>query len=78
MAKPNYSHEKRQRDLAKKRKQEEKLQRKVGKAGGNGGPPMVDADGNVVEIAEDGSIVIVAPADPTSESDSSEEEPATP
>lgn len=30
MAKPNYAFEKRQRDLAKKRKQEEKRQRKIG------------------------------------------------
>ena len=32
MAKPNYSYEKRQRELAKKKKQEEKRQRKSGKA----------------------------------------------
>ena len=30
MAKPNYSFEKRQRELAKKRKKEEKAQRKTG------------------------------------------------
>jgi len=30
MAKPNYSYEKRQRDLAKKRKKEEKRKRKLG------------------------------------------------
>lgn len=30
MVKPNYAFEKRQRDLAKKRKQEEKRQRKAG------------------------------------------------
>ena len=30
MAKPNYSYEKRQRDLAKKRKKEEKRKRKAG------------------------------------------------
>jgi len=29
MAKPNYSYEKRQRELAKKKKKEEKLQRKA-------------------------------------------------
>jgi hypothetical protein len=32
MAKPNYAFEKRQRDLAKKRKKEEKRQKKVGAA----------------------------------------------
>ncbi|MCC6131144.1 MAG: hypothetical protein IT186_14600 [Acidobacteria bacterium] len=31
MAKPNYQHEKRLRDLAKKKKQEEKRQRKLNK-----------------------------------------------
>lgn len=30
MAKPNYSYEKRKRDLAKKKKKEEKRQRKMG------------------------------------------------
>jgi hypothetical protein len=33
MAKPNYAFEKRQRDLAKKAKKEEKLQRKTGSPG---------------------------------------------
>lgn len=32
MAKPNYSYEKRQKELAKKAKKEEKLKRKLGKA----------------------------------------------
>ena len=31
MGKPNYQHEKRQKDLARKKKQEEKLQRKASK-----------------------------------------------
>jgi hypothetical protein len=31
LAKPNYKFEKRQRDMAKKKKQEEKRQRKLGK-----------------------------------------------
>jgi len=43
LATPNYSYEKRQRELAKKRKVEEKRQRKVGK---------VDADGQAVEGGE--------------------------
>lgn len=34
MAKPNYEFEKRQRDLAKKKKQEEKRQRKLSKKEG--------------------------------------------
>lgn len=33
MAKPNYQYEKRQKDLAKKKKQEEKRLRKVNKTG---------------------------------------------
>jgi hypothetical protein len=32
LAKPNYQHEKRQKDLAKKKKKEEKLRRKADKA----------------------------------------------
>ena len=36
MAKPNYSFEKRQRDLEKKRKQEEKRQRKLERKSGEG------------------------------------------
>ena len=46
MAKPNYQFEKRQRDLAKKRKQEEKRQRKLAAkvpAPDNGPPVSVDA-----------------------------------
>jgi hypothetical protein len=31
LGKPNYQHEKRQKDLARKKKQEEKLQRKAAK-----------------------------------------------
>ena len=34
MAKPNYSFEKRQRELAKKKKKEEKLQEKAARKGG--------------------------------------------
>ncbi|MGC8508119.1 MAG: hypothetical protein ACP5NM_07605 [Thiomonas sp.] len=33
MAKPNYSYEKRQKELAKERKKQEKLQRKANKPG---------------------------------------------
>jgi len=34
LAKPNYQYEKRQKDLAKKKKQEEKRLRKLNKSGG--------------------------------------------
>ena len=50
MAKPNYSYEKRQKELAKKAKKEEKLKRKLGTAEGGaapegGEPPAIpDAD----------------------------------
>jgi len=37
MAKPNYSFEKRQRELAKKKKKEEKLKEKAGRKAGEGG-----------------------------------------
>jgi hypothetical protein len=38
MAKPNYSFEKRQRELAKKKKKEEKLQEKAARKTGGGTP----------------------------------------
>jgi hypothetical protein len=38
MAKPNYSFEKRQRELAKKKKKEEKLKEKAGRKVGDGAP----------------------------------------
>lgn len=45
MAKPNYAYEKRQRELAKKRKKEEKAQRKTGGPEGepDGGSPPDNA-----------------------------------
>ncbi len=46
MAKPNYSFEKRQRELAKKKKKEEKLKDKAGRKVGEGAPddePATDA-----------------------------------
>ncbi len=46
MATPNYSYEKRQRELAKKRKKEEKLQRKVQQRNEPGGAPANDEQGN--------------------------------
>jgi hypothetical protein len=49
MAKPNYSFEKRQRELAKKKKKEEKLQEKAArKVGGPGsGDPQFEPDERV-------------------------------
>ncbi len=46
MAKPNYSFEKRQRELAKKKKKEEKLKDKAGRKVGEGedGSEPSDAD----------------------------------
>lgn len=47
MAKPNYSYEKRQRDLAKKRKKEEKRLKKAGQAPtSDSGSPNPLAPGN--------------------------------
>jgi len=51
LAKPNYSFEKRQRDLEKKRKQEEKRQRKLaGKKPGEGEDDQTEPDGNAEEV----------------------------
>ena len=45
MAKPNYSFEKRQRELAKKKKKEEKVKEKAGrKIGADGEPEAADGD----------------------------------
>ncbi len=55
MATPNYSYEKRQRELAKKRKAEEKRQRKLnGKPDEPGNPDDAQAEGGPAD----------APADP--------------
>ncbi len=55
MAKPNYSFEKRQRELAKKKKKEEKEKEKAARKAA-GLPPIADEP----ESAEDGD----APAEP--------------
>ena len=55
MAKPNYSFEKRQRDLEKKRKQEEKRQRKLA------GKKPDGEDGDQVESDESAQESAVAP-----------------
>lgn len=47
MAKPNYSFAKRQRDLAKEQKKEEKLQRKKAVADEEAGALNPDAEGEV-------------------------------
>ena len=44
MAKPNYSFEKRQRELAKKKKKEEKVKEKAGRKAGADGEPESGAD----------------------------------
>ena len=50
MATPNYGYEKRQKELAKKRKKEDKLKakadRKTGGPEGEGGPEDASDDGN--------------------------------
>ncbi|SEM87753.1 hypothetical protein SAMN04487857_106117 [Pseudomonas sp. ok272] len=58
MAKPNYSFAKRQRDLAKEQKKEEKLQRKKAAADEEAGIASPDAEGEV--IADD---VVETPKD---------------
>ena len=51
MAKPNYSFEKRQRELAKKKKKEEKEKEKAGrKAAGESGETAADPDANPAPV----------------------------
>lgn len=52
MAKPNYSFAKRQRDLAKEQKKEEKLQRKKVAADEEAGLQNPDAEGEVATTEE--------------------------
>ncbi|HWI12496.1 MAG TPA: hypothetical protein VNU48_14275 [Burkholderiaceae bacterium] len=51
MAKPNYSFEKRQRELAKKKKKEEKLKEKAGRKVGEPGGDDAPADDDTVSGA---------------------------
>jgi hypothetical protein len=44
VAKPNYSYEKRQRELAKKKKKEEKEKEKADRKAGHGGPATAGDD----------------------------------
>lgn len=62
MAKPNYSFEKRQRELAKKKKKEEKEKEKAARKAA-GLPPIADdgSDGD----GEDGDAAADAPAQPS-------------
>jgi hypothetical protein len=51
MAKPNYSFEKRQRELAKKKKKEEKAKEKAGRKTGDPAPEDgTDADGAAAPV----------------------------
>lgn len=59
MATPNYSYEKRQKELAKKRKKEEKLKRKA-----EGKPDDAADDGAESPDTEDDASAGVPPADP--------------
>lgn len=56
MATPNYSYEKRQKELAKKKKKEEKLKRKA-----EGKPDLPDDD---APDDQEGNVGTPAPADP--------------
>jgi hypothetical protein len=61
MAKPNYQFEKRQRDLAKKAKQEEKrLQKLAAKAGADAGSAGVAPNPPEAAPSDDGSAPLVS------------------
>ena len=60
MAKPNYGFDKRQRELAKKRKKEEKAAKK---ASGQGGDEMTPNDAAMVELPTDDTTVVDQGAD---------------
>lgn len=51
MAKPNYSFEKRQRELAKKKKKEEKVKDKAGRKVGEGAPDDAPEDVPATDVA---------------------------
>ncbi|MDP9044438.1 MAG: hypothetical protein M3O01_06490 [Pseudomonadota bacterium] len=54
MAKPNYSFEKRQRELAKKKKKEEKLKEKAGRKVGESGSEDLGPEGEGAAPASGG------------------------
>jgi hypothetical protein len=60
MAKPNYSFEKRQRELAKKKKKEEKAQEKAARKAGGGTTDSTDESTQGGMPADEGA----TPADP--------------
>jgi hypothetical protein len=64
MAKPNYSFEKRQRELAKKKKKEEKLKEKADRK--NGLLPATSADDAEAEGADQGDELGASEASPPS------------
>ena len=66
MAKPNYSYEKRQRELAKKKKKEEKLARKAqGKVeGGDGSADEAGAEGDEAQEPAGEQATAVTPSAP--------------
>jgi hypothetical protein len=49
MAKPNYSFEKRQKEIAKKKKKEEKRLSKIAKINGEGGASTVDSEDTSID-----------------------------
>jgi hypothetical protein len=59
VATPNYSYEKRQRELAKKRKKEEKLQRKTG--GRAAGDPPEAGQASEAPAVADGATPAIEP-----------------
>ena len=59
MAKPNYQFEKRQRDIAKKKKQDEKRSKKLGK---DESAPAENPEGGATDAPDDNA---AAPAAPT-------------
>lgn len=61
MAKPNYQFEKRQRDLAKKKKQEEKRLQKLAAKTAATEPGGIAADPSAVTPASDGSETVAPP-----------------
>lgn len=52
MAKPNYSFEKRQRELAKKKKKEEKEKEKAGRKAGVGGDATTEQGGDAAQASQ--------------------------
>jgi len=59
MARPNYSYEKRQKELARQKKQEEKrlrkLEKRSGTADGGSDEAGIDSDSEAVELSVDSS-----------------------